>query len=150
MHVVGTVADILKSKPEPGLWSISPDATVFDALRLMADKNIGAVLVMSEGKLVGVFSERDYARKVILKGKSSRELTVNDIMSKELITSVPAQSVDDCLQIVTQNRVRHLPILDGPKVVGVVSIGDLVNWVLSTQSVRIDQLESYLSGQYPA
>lgn len=128
------------------LWSIAPEATVFDAIKLMAEKNIGSLLVMSGGKLAGVFTERDYTRKIALQGKSSRETRVSEIMSPEVFTVSPDDSVEDCMWLMTEHRVRHLPVVEGPNVVGVVSIGDLVNWVISTQRAHIEQMEQYIAG----
>lgn len=144
----GTIDDILHHKPAQ-LWTISADATVFDAIQQMADKNIGALLVMNGDQLVGVVSERDYTRKVALKGKSSRETKVREIISTPIISATPHHTVEECMRLMTTNRVRHLPILHGNDVVGIVSIGDLVNWIISAQSVTITQLESYITGQYP-
>lgn len=144
----GTIDDILQHKPAQ-LWTISADDTVFDAIQQMADKNIGALLVMSGDQLVGIVSERDYTRKVALKGKSSRETKVREIISTPIISAAPHSTVEECMRLMTTNRVRHLPILHGSEVVGIVSIGDLVNWIISAQSVTITQLESYITGQYP-
>jgi CBS domain-containing protein len=146
--ITGTIDEILQQKPGQ-LWTISPDATVFDAIELMADKNIGALLVMADGRLLGVVSERDYTRKVALKGKSSRDTRVREIISAPLIAATTQHTVQECMRLMTTNRVRHLPILAGNEVVGIVSIGDLVNWIISAQSVAITQLESYIAGQYP-
>jgi len=146
--ITGTIDEILQQKPGE-LWTISPDATVFDAIELMANKNIGALLVMADGALLGVVSERDYTRKVALKGKSSRDTRVREIISTPLIAATTQHTVQECMRLMTTNRVRHLPILAGNEVVGIVSIGDLVNWIISAQSVAITQLESYIAGQYP-
>ena len=146
--ITGTIDEILQQKPGE-LWTISPDATVFDAIELMANKNIGALLVMADGALLGVVSERDYTRKVALKGKSSRDTRVREIISTPLIAATTQHTVQECMRLMTTNRVRHLPILAGNEVIGVVSIGDLVNWIISAQSVAITQLESYIAGQYP-
>ena len=146
--ITGTIDEILQHK-SANLWTIAADATVFDAIHLMADKNIGALLVMTGDRLVGIISERDYTRKVALKGKSSRETRVREIVSTPVISVTPDHTVEECMRLMTDNRVRHLPVLEGDRVVGVVSIGDLVNWIISTQSVTITQLESYISGQYP-
>jgi CBS domain-containing protein len=146
--ITGTIDEILQQKPGQ-LWTISPDATVFDAIELMADKNIGALLVMADGALLGVVSERDYTRKVALKGKSSRDTRVREIISTPLIAATTRHTVQECMRLMTTNRVRHLPILAGNEVLGIVSIGDLVNWIISAQSVAITQLESYIAGQYP-
>jgi CBS domain-containing protein len=147
MTPVGTIREILSHKG-PATWTISPDATVFDAIQLMADKNIGALLVTQGGKLAGVISERDYTRKVALKGRMSKDTPVRDILSGGVIHVTPEHTVDECLRLMTEHRVRHLPVLDGEKIAGVVSIGDLVNWVISAQSSTIDQLQTYITG-YP-
>jgi len=148
MEIDSTI-DVLLSSKGSDAWSIGPRATVFEAIQLMADKNVGALLVTEGGKLLGMLSERDYTRKVILKGKSSRETPVIDIISKEPVVASPRDKVVDCMRVMTQHRIRHLPVLDGGKIVGVISIGDLVNWTISTQSATIDQLQKYISGEYP-
>ena len=145
--IPGVINEILAHKG-PQTWTISPDVTVFEAIEIMADKNIGALPVMNGDQLLGVISERDYTRKVALKGKSSRETKVREILTPP-ITATPSHTVEDCMKLMTSNRVRHLPILDGGKVVGLVSIGDLVNWIISAQSATIYQLESYITGHYP-
>jgi CBS domain-containing protein len=127
-------------------WHISPEATVFDAIKLMADKNIGALLVLSGGKLVGVFTERDYARKIVLHGKSSKETRVKEILSGKTVTVTPDDSIEDCMRLMTENRVRHLPVLQNAEVVGIISIGDLVNWIISAQDAAIAQMEQYIAG----
>src|SRR5207249_8243524 len=123
----------------PNLWSIAPEDTVFDAIHLMADKNVGALLVMKGGKLVGVISERDYTRKIALKGKSSKETPVADILSSDVISAGPHSTIEECMRLMTVHRVRHLPVLDGEAVLGIVSIGDLVNWIISAQTATINQ-----------
>lgn len=128
------------------LWSIAPEATVFEAIKLMAEKNIGSLLVMSGGKLAGVFTERDYTRKVALQGKSSRETRVGEIVSSEVVFVTPHHSIEDCMKLMTEKRVRHLPVLEGEQVVGLVSIGDLVNWIISAQNAAIAQMEQYIAG----
>jgi len=147
MIASGTISEILHHKGGT-LWSISPDATIFEAIQMMADKNIGALLVTDRDRLVGILSERDYTRKVALRGKSSRELKVREIVSTSPITVTPTHSVEHCMRLMTEHRVRHLPVLDGSKLVGVVSIGDLVNWTISAQTTTIRQLETYITG-YP-
>jgi len=148
MQNIGTISAILKHKSSD-LWSVSPEDMVFDAIQLMADKNVGALLVMAGGKLVGVMSERDYTRKIALKGKSSRETPVREILSTPIISATPHHTIEECMRLMTVHRVRHLPVLEGDAVLGIVSIGDLVNWIINAQSFTINQLESYITGQYP-
>jgi CBS domain-containing protein len=148
MKSSGTVSALLHHKGSE-IWSVPPETIVFEAIKLMADKNIGALLVMSGGKLAGVFSERDYTRKVVLQGKTSRETRVREIVSTELISVGLQHSVEECMKLMTEHRVRHLPVVEGEKVVGLISIGDLVNWIISTQSAQIDQMAQYISGGYP-
>ncbi len=148
MKVSGNISSILHLKGNAA-WSVAPDDTVLQAITLMGEKNVGALLVLQGGKLVGIVSERDYTRKVILKGRSSKDTPVSEIMVAPPITVTPHHSVDECLHIMTSQRVRHLPVLEGGQVVGVISIGDLVNWVISAQSAAIDHLEGYISGKYP-
>ena len=138
-----TVKQILQSKTH-GILSISPDATVYDALKLMAEKEVGALLVMEADKVVGIISERDYARKVILHGKSSKEVHVSDIMTSKIVYVSTAQTVDECMALMTDKRVRHLPVYEGDRLVGVVSIGDLVKEAISEREYIIKQLESYI------
>ena len=145
MIPAGAISEILQHKGN-AIWTVSPSATVFEAIQMMAEKNIGALLVMDQDKLVGIMSERDYTRKVALKGKSSKETPVRDILSGNMFSVKPNHSVEECLRLMTEHRVRHLPVLEGNKVVGIVSIGDLVNWVISAQSSTIHQLETYISG----
>lgn len=128
------------------VWSIAPEATVYEAIKLMADKNIGSLLVMSGAKLVGIFTERDYTRKIALQGKTSRETKVREIMPNNVISVTPDDSVEDCMRLMTENRVRHLPVVSNDKVIGVISIGDLVNWIISTQNAAIEQMEQYIAG----
>ena len=138
-----TVAQILKLKPA-GVISIRPDVPVLDALKLLADKDVGAVLVMDGPRLVGIVSERDYARKVALKGKSSSDTPVSEIMTREVVFVTPAQTNEDCMALMTEKRARHLPVIDNGRVVGVLSIGDLVKDAISEQQFVIDQLERYI------
>jgi CBS domain-containing protein len=128
------------------LWSIAPELTVFEAIKLMADKNIGSLLVMSGGKLLGVFTERDYTRKVALQGKKSKETQVREVLSSKIISVNPHHTVEECMKLMTENRVRHLPVLENDKVTGIVSIGDLVNWTISAQDAAIAQMEQYIAG----
>jgi CBS domain-containing protein len=148
MKVTGNISGILSHKGTV-TWSVAPQDTVLSAIALMAEKNIGAALVMEGGRLVGIVSERDYTRKVALKGRSSRQTPVHDIMVSPCITVTPTHSVEDCLRLMTEHRVRHLPVVENERVVGLISIGDLVNWVISAQSAAIDHLEGYISGKYP-
>jgi CBS domain-containing protein len=142
-----TVSEILNQKGST-VYSINPGATVFEAIQLMADRNIGALLVTDGEKLVGVISERDYTRNVILKGKSSKQTAVREIISGKVISVSPNHSIEDCLRLMTDQRIRHLPVLDDGRIVGVVSIGDLVNWIISAQTSTIHQLQTYIGG-YP-
>ena len=140
-----TVQQLLQSKGRE-VYSVDPDARVFDALKLMADKQVGALLVLDKGKVAGVISERDYARKVILHGKSSHDIPVREIMTAKVITVTPARTVEECMALMTANRVRHLPVLDGERLAGILSIGDLVKEVIADQQQTIQQLESYIHG----
>ena len=147
MDVSGNISGILNQKGRE-IFSVPSDTTVFDAISLLAEKNVGALLVVDDGKLVGMVSERDYTRKVVLRGKRSRETSVAEIMSTDLKVVHPSEAVQDCLRLMTDKRIRHLPVLDGDKVVGVISIGDLVKWVINCQSAAIAYLENYISGGY--
>lgn len=141
-----TLGQLLEEKGHD-VWAVSPDTSVFEALQLMADKNIGAVLVVEKGKLVGIFSERDYARKVILKGKTSRDTRVREIMTPEVVCMKPEQSIEECMGVMTQRRIRHTPVLnENGSVTGVISIGDVVKAIISEQEFIIGQLEGYITG----
>jgi len=129
-----------------GFWSVSPEATVFQALELMAVRNVGAVLVMEGERLAGIFSERDYARKVALEGRSSKDTLVRDIMTTKVVCVTPTQSVEDCMALMTDKRIRHLPVIDGDTVLGIISVGDVVKAVISEQTFTISQLEHYITG----
>ncbi len=144
-----TVRAILNTKGR-AIWAVAPDATVYDALSLMAEKDVGALVVVSEAHLVGMFSERDYARKVILMGRSSKEMLVKEIMTGPVISVTPDHTVEECMRIMTVNRVRHLPVADADLLVGMISIGDLVNAIISQQADTIKALSAYISGGYPA
>jgi CBS domain-containing protein len=149
MEIAGSVSAILAHKGS-AVWSIAPNATVFDAIQLMADKNVGALPVVENGRLAGMISERDYTRKVILKGKSSKETPVKDIMTQELVTVDASHSVTECMRVMTEKRIRHLPVMEGSKMIGLISIGDLVRRIISAQTATIDNLEKYITGDYPA
>jgi len=145
MNPNGTISEILSHKGTQ-VWSISPDATVFDAIQLMADKNIGALLVTQGDRLMGILTERDYTRKVALKGKSSKQTAVKEILSGQVIHVTPDHSVEDCMRLMTDHRVRHLPVLESDRILGVISIGDLVNWIITAQISTINQLQTYITG----
>lgn len=147
MIPTGTISEILGHKGS-SVWTISPDATVFEAIQMMANKNIGAVLVTEQDRLVGILSERDYTRKIAIKGKSSKDTKVREILSPHVVHATPAHTIEECMRLMTEHRVRHLPVLSENKIAGVVSIGDLVNWIISAQTSTIRQLETYISG-YP-
>ena len=142
-----TAAQILKSKPDQTVHTIEPAASVYEAVKLMAEKNVGALLVVEHGKVVGIVSERDYARKVVLLARSSKDTPLRDIMSSPVMYVHPEQTVDQCMALMTENRLRHLPVMDGGRLVGLVSIGDLVKATISEQQFIIEQLEQYISGQ---
>lgn len=139
-----TVREVLQGKGHQ-VWSVSPDSTVYDALRLMADRDVGAVLVLEGEHVVGVLSERDYARQVILKGKTSRETPVGEIMTTRVMYVRPEQTVDDCMALMTDKRVRHLPVLEHGRLIGLLSIGDVVKAVISEKQFLIEQLENYIT-----
>ena len=139
------VRDILEVKGND-VWSIEPGASVYEAMKLMADKEIGSLMVMEGTKLVGVISERDYARKVILEGRSSRTTEVREIMTSRPVCAEPEQNIEECMVVMTEKRVRHLPVMDEEELVGVISIGDLVKSIIDEQKFIIEQLEHYISG----
>lgn len=145
MNDTTTISEILETKGQV-VWTVAPETSVFDAIQLMANKNIGALIVSEGGRVIGVVSERDYTRKVVLHGKSSKSTQVREIISGNVISVTPDHTVAECLRLMTDNRVRHLPVLAEGKLAGVVSIGDLVNWIISAQSTTIDQLQTYING----
>ena len=149
MEIAGSVGAILAHKGS-AVWSIAPNSMVFDAIQLMADKNVGALPVVDNGQLVGMISERDYTRKVSLKGRSSKDTPVREIMTPELVTVNVTDSVSECMRVMTDSRIRHLPVMEGKKMVGLVSIGDLVRGIISAQTATIEALEKYITGDYPA
>ena len=148
MKLVDTVSAILAKKGRD-IWYLSPEASVYEAIERMADKGVGALMVLSEGRLVGVISERDYARKVILKGKASKQTAVKEIMTSPVIFVTPKETVDDCMALMTNRRIRHLPVVENEKAVGMISIGDVVKWIISGQEETIHHLEDYITGKYP-
>lgn len=149
MELSETVATVLGHKAIQDVISVTPEATVYEAIKLMDDRNIGVLLVMEGGELQGLLSERDYTRKVMLKGRSSKTTPVRDIMTERVICVRPKAGVMSCLELMAREKVRHLPVVEGQRVRGVVSIGDLVKCVISTQGAMIDQLENYILGGYP-
>jgi CBS domain-containing protein len=149
MKFSDTVAMLLKVKESRQVISVKPDQSVYQAIEKMAEYGIGALLVLSEDRLVGILSERDYARKVILMGHSSREMQVHQIMSSPVVFVTPQHTIDECMSIMTKHHFRHLPVVDEDTVVGVVSIGDLVKWIISGQAQAIEELQGYITGAYP-
>ena len=147
MDVSGNIGAIMAQKSGE-IFSVSPDHTVFEAIQVLDQKNVGALLVMEGTKLVGMFSERDYTRKVVLKGKRSRDTKVSEIMSTDVKRTHLQEGVESCLRLMTDKRIRHLPVMEGDKVTGIISIGDLVKWVIASQSAAIAHLENYISGGY--
>jgi predicted transcriptional regulator len=143
MELTGKIGSLLGKKGGQ-IWSLAPSASVYDAIAMMAEKQVGALIVIDGENLLGIVSERDYARKVILKGKSAKDTAVTEIMSSPVVTITPSQTVGECMRIVTEKRFRHLPVVDGGKVVGMVSIGDLVNWTITAQQETISHLEAYI------
>ena len=147
MKIGGTVGEILRNKGST-VWSIPPSMTVFDAIQSMADRDVGALPVVLDNDLVGLLSERDYTRKIVLQGKSSRQTTVGEIMSVNPNIATPNHTVEECMSMMTAKRVRHLPVVADGRLIGIVSIGDLVKWTISAQSAALEQMENYIKGSY--
>lgn len=145
MELTGTIGSLIGKKGRQ-VWSLDPTASVYDAIAMMAEKEVGALPVIDGQELLGIVSERDYARKVILKGRSSKETSVTEIMSSPVVSVSPTQTVEECMRIVTEKRIRHLPVMEAGRIVGMVSIGDLVKWVITAQQETIRHLESYIAG----
>ena len=139
----------LLNQKSPTVWWVSPHETVFLAIQLMSVRQVGALMVLSDGQLTGIVSERDYARKVILQGRNSQSTLVSEIMTTPVLFVTPEQSIQNCMKLMTSRRIRHLPVLEQDKVIGVISIGDIVNWMVSSQQETIQQLHSYINGSYP-
>ena len=149
MKTTDTIDQVLKQKAVNKVLSVDPEQTVYEALKLMADNDVGALLVLNKKKLAGIFSERDYARKCALHGHHSKETKVAEIMTSKVTTVRPEQTVDECMTLMTEQHIRHLPVMKQDKVVGMVSIGDMVKWVITGQEQVIEALQSYISGSYP-
>ena len=142
-----TIAQLLNTKGDQ-IWSVEPKATIFEALEIMSEKEIGALLVMVDGKLTGIFSERDYARKVILKGKSSKETQVGELMTRKVFYIDSQKTINDCMAMMTAKRIRHVPVIEDNQVMGIITIGDVVNQIISEQEVTINHLENYITGSH--
>jgi CBS domain-containing protein len=148
MKSVDTIDSVLKLKGRQ-IWSVAPTATVYEAIEMMSEKGVGALLVLAEGRLEGIISERDYARKVILRDRSSKHTEVREIMDSPVLTVTPQDTVEECMRLMTEHRTRHLPVVDRDRVIGIISIGDLVNWIITAHEETIGQLQSYIAGNYP-
>jgi CBS domain-containing protein len=146
---MGTINEILRTKPKD-IWSISSKASVFEGIELMSAKNIGALLVIDEGRLVGIFSERDYARKVILKGRTSKETTVGELMTKTVLYATPENTLEECMALMTSKHIHHLPILENDTLIGIVTLADVAKGIISEQEFTIRELENYYSGGFGA
>jgi CBS domain-containing protein len=142
-----TVGNLLTSKSSE-IWSIAPDNYVFEALEMMAEKNVSGLLILENDKLIGIFTERDYARKLILKGRSSKNTKVREMMTKDILYVKTQNTIEDCMTLMTAKRIRHLPVIDSNRLIGIVTIGDLVKQIISEQQTTIHQLENYISGGY--
>ena len=148
MKNTDTIGSVLRGKGREVYW-VTPSTCVYDALQIMADREIGALLVMENGRAEGLVSERDYARKVILQGRSSKDTAVSEIMTSNLVSVTARDTVDECMRLMTEHRVRHLPVMEGSTVYGMVSLGDLVKWIIDSQEAEIRQLHAYIAGSYP-
>jgi CBS domain-containing protein len=149
MKTLTPISSLLHQKGST-VWHITPETMVYDAIKIMADKNIGALPVMARDRLAGIFTERDYTRKVALMGKNSKDTRVQEILSGEVICVTPGEHVEECMRLMTEYRIRHLPVIEAGKLLGIISIGDLVNWIISAQNSAIEQMEQYIAGGVPA